>query len=427
VTLLSTKSDTASMFPCRNWLIPLLLGVAAAASSFLLSSRLMPQVLNAGGDDVWFDADCVRVYGDMSSLQSENARSSRHPLFSLVTCLPNVAAQGVMRLTPELGVRVQLAVAAGLFIALMFLLLRQLDFHTFDALVFSLVASVSGAAWMFAGVPETHLFGGVSVLAGLLITARYVTQPAKEWAYALGGVLTLSITVTNYSLGLLFAFVGLPWRRALLVSWVAVTAVAFFWAIGTVRIPHSLFFLADLRGDIRYVRESSPDALNRAAWSVFGHSMVLPAIEQRDKPRDDGLGRKYYLTIQSSGPGSGSPLGFVAVILWLGLLTCGVGALVSGFGTRGPFYRVLALFLLGQVTLFLVYGPETFLLTLNVIPALVVLAAMGTRTRLRRLVLITACLFVVCAAVNNARQLADAEVQLREIANRNVASPQQER
>lgn len=118
-----------------------------------------------------------------------------------------------------------------------------------------------------------------------------------------------------------------------------------------------------------------------------------------------GVVRRTYaapaLSVQRSP--SGSALGWVAVAGWLGLLVAGWHAARRSLRSQ-RFGAVVVLFLLGQLALHAVYGRETFLYALDYLPALVALAALGTRGPHRRAVLAATEAVAAAAGVTNVRQ-----------------------
>jgi hypothetical protein len=155
------------------------------------------------------------------------------------------------------------------------------------------------------------------------------------------------------------------------------------------------------------------------ARSFLFHSMVMPEIR-----RVDHWVRPWMpvLATQPSRPGSAGPWGVAGVVLWTLLLGLG-GWSMFALRRQRPLRVVLGLSLLAQLGLHLVYGSETFLYSLHFAPLLVVVAALGCLTRARPLALGLAAALVVCAGVNNARQLASAATELRELRADPSAAP----
>jgi hypothetical protein len=128
----------------------------------------------------------------------------------------------------------------------------------------------------------------------------------------------------------------------------------------------------------------------------------MPAIQVGSDPK---WGR--IMSVQRSSLGSSGPWGVAATVLWLPMLAFAVRGLFTS-GADGGFRAVLAATLASQLGLFMIYGEETFLYSMQVAPLLVLAAALATRTAARRIVLGLALAAGVAAAVNNFLQFATA-------------------
>ena len=109
------------------------------------------------------------------------------------------------------------------------------------------------------------------------------------------------------------------------------------------------------------------------------------------------------MVTQTSRVGSGSLYGAAAAGVWSAILGLGFWGLISSKDNR-QLKLVLAITLLGQFMLHLLYGQETFLYSLHFAPLLVVLAAFSTMTRARSLALTLTGILVVLAVINNFQQ-----------------------
>jgi hypothetical protein len=69
--------------------------------------------------------------------------------------------------------------------------------------------------------------------------------------------------------------------------------------------------------------------------------------------------------------------------------------------------RATAIVTAAEVSLHLLYGTETFLYALNLVPMLIVIAACGTRTRARGVVILLALTVLVCGGISNAQALVE--------------------
>ena len=151
----------------------------------------------------------------------------------------------------------------------------------------------------------------------------------------------------------------------------------------------------------------SGTATNIASSFVF-HSLIAPAIrfindDAYTQAKDDSFRLSERLAFQFSTPGSAGPLGLVAVGLWSALLLNGLWRLVT-LDHHLRFRLVLGALLVFELSLHMVYGEETFTYSLNFIPLLIAVAALGALSPGRPVVLVLAGLLALCAGINNWQQ-----------------------
>jgi hypothetical protein len=138
----------------------------------------------------------------------------------------------------------------------------------------------------------------------------------------------------------------------------------------------------------------------RILISFFYHSIVMPVIQYADK-----MNRTNWeiLSVQFSQPLLGSITECITGILWLILLCIGIWAIYR----VKKDYKIrlgIVLALCGQLGLHLVYGDETFLYSMHYLPLLIIVAAYGALTHLRRVVLGLVLIVCIGAVVNNLMQ-----------------------
>ncbi|MER3424618.1 MAG: hypothetical protein C4293_16760, partial [Nitrospiraceae bacterium] len=138
----------------------------------------------------------------------------------------------------------------------------------------------------------------------------------------------------------------------------------------------------------------------RVATAFFLHSMIMPAITPASLHFWRINAEWPQMSVQFSLPGSGSVWGMIATLAWIPLLTLGILAMFTIRRFR-EFRWMVGLTLLGQLLLRTVYGEETFLYGLHVVPLLILTAALSTLTAMRRPALILTGLLTLTGAVNN--------------------------
>jgi hypothetical protein len=145
--------------------------------------------------------------------------------------------------------------------------------------------------------------------------------------------------------------------------------------------------------------------------SLCVHTLIMP--QPIIRPSDGKTGRilstgemivpPRRLVTQGARPGSGSRWGQMAALCWVVLLGVGLRGLWTGPGHQ-LFRVVLAVTLLGQVGLHLLYGDETFLYTPHFLPLLLLVVAFGLRTMPRAVRVLMLALLVTTTGLHNWQQ-----------------------
>lgn len=403
------QSGSDNFFSARDWLIALILAIAAGIASYE-TSKVVP-VITLQTYDVWFESDLARVYDNMVDRWSDHYRTKVHPLFSLLTHPFIYVLTKIAGLAPVVAVRVFTAAAAGAWIATLFSILRLAGCRLADSVLFSLVAACSAGSVFWFTVPETYPLGSLSILLALLLTLMAERRHVAEWPFVLVSALTLSMTLTNWMAGIMAALAHHPWKRAAQISVNAFCVVVLLWGVQKYVFPSSHFFLGD-REETKYFLDPEAGGLLGVARSFLSHSVVMPAIGIAGDPgwqfvrSQDPMAWPKLIT-QSSALGTGSPIAWPITITWFVLL--GMGAL--GFISMRDYPRfrfVLGTVLLGQFLLHSVYGNETFLYSLHFMPLLVIAASLSTLTRARSVAQIGAIVVLAGIIFNNAHQIKQA-------------------
>lgn len=396
---LSQEMASAIARVWRDVLIVMVLAAGAGFASFQGAKCIDPVVLYVNEDamDVWFGSDVPRVFSSMTALDGNHSRAKVHPLFSLVA-YPPVKALRILGVETIVAVRIVLAAVASLWIIAMFILLRLVGCRRLDATLFTMLAATSASAVFWFVVPETYPFGSLTILLGLVTVSLAQHRKLPEVWYIIVSALTLSVTVTNWMVGIFATFATFRWRRALQITVNAFCLVVLLWGVQKFIFPSAQFFIGD-REEINWIRPPEFAGSLRVVTTFVFHTMVMPAIEWFDHTDWPGIRNQHSL------PGSGSLWGAIAVGLWIPLLALGLWGLFSA-GRHGRLRVVLGLTLIGQLLLHLIYGAgETFIYALHFGPLLVVLTALSVLTPARKLGLTLAALLVLCAGVNNVLQL----------------------
>jgi hypothetical protein len=109
------------------------------------------------------------------------------------------------------------------------------------------------------------------------------------------------------------------------------------------------------------------------------------------------------MSVQRSPEFSTGAPGTAATVAWILLLST-IPLTVFQLYKNESAVIVLGGYVVSQFALYCVYGLETFLYSVNYLPILIALAALGVKTRIRPLILALSAVIAVSAALNNAAQ-----------------------
>ncbi|MBW4691355.1 MAG: hypothetical protein KME27_06260 [Lyngbya sp. HA4199-MV5] len=373
-------------------------------TSFLSSQQIPHPVLtDFYAQDTWFGGDIPTVFDNITSLKSDFGRNNKHPLLPILVFPFVFGISKLLHLEPITAVRLLLALTASLWVASLYTLFRLISCPRLDATLFSLLGGVSAAAMFWFVVPDSFPFASVTILLALIFVA--LTQHRKfspAWYVAISA-LTLSITITNWMVGLLMTIVNFRWKKALQITSLTLCVVTGIWMVQRVVFPSSGFPFQPKTfiGEKKFISGPSAESILSALSSFVYQTMIMPAVQLRDSLLRPGWTTPYVNTL---APGSGGFWGTLAVVAWTGLLILG---LWGYFSTKHyPKLRlVLGFSIVGQLLIHSVYGTgETFLYSLHFAPLLLALAAFASLTRLRLVGLALACVLIVGAGINNRLQ-----------------------
>ncbi len=223
------------VFGAIDWVLVVILALAAGLGTWTLAKRVPPAVTYGTHLDVYFSADCGRVLANMRSrTDSDHHRTNVHPLFSIIMH-PTYRAVALLAgansdTEPESPKFISASyilsgIGAAIAMALFFLVLRVIGTPLPDSVVYCGLAASSAFALFWLTVPETYVWGLISILFALFISALGCLRPVRAIWYGIASLGTFAITTTNWSVGLLATWMRFTWRKALILT-VAVAFVA---------------------------------------------------------------------------------------------------------------------------------------------------------------------------------------------------------
>ena len=390
----------------RDVLIAALFAMAVGIGCLLIA-RAMPSFLFQSMD-FWFEADTLREISNMTRVHDDHYRTSVHPLFSLLTFVPVYLAKHALSISPLRAVLLIGSLIGGLWSGTLYMVFRLLGCRKWDAIVLTLLGLVSASALFWLPVPNSYSWGSLSIMLAFVLLLYTEQRPLGASVYVAASALTLSFTVTNWMAGLLISLARWPWKQAVQLSVNALCLVVILWGVQKIIFPSAVFFIGH-REETSFVNHPQAGGIANVASSIVFHSLVAPAVrfvkdDAYAQAHADAFRLSERLTFQFSAPGSAGPLGLVAVGLWSGLLLNGLWRMVT-MDHHLRFRLVLGSMLAFEILLHMLYGEETFVYSLNFMPLLLGVAALGTLGPGRRIVTGVAGVLVLCVAVNNWQQL----------------------
>jgi hypothetical protein len=390
-------------------LLTVLLGMVVGIACFVVAAAKPSYLLHSM--DFWFEADTIREVSNMLSRTDDHARTSVHPLFSLLSFGSVYLVKQAFGIPALQAVLFVTGLMGGVWAGTLYLVLRLLGCRRLDATVFTALGLSSASAIFWLSVPNSYTWGSWSIMVALALLLAAEQRRFGATAYVLASALTLSVTVTNWMAGLLTTLARWPVKKAVQLSINAFCLVVLVWGAQKFLFPSAEFFLGS-RTEANWFNHPQSGTLQNRAVSFTFHTLVAPAIRLIDddgylQVGEDSFRLSQRLGFQFSAPGSAGPLGVIAVCLWSALLLNGLRRLVT-LDWHLRFRLVLAALLSFQLALHLVYGEETFTYSLNFLPLLLTLAAMGTLGPSRPLVLVLAAALTVIAGLNNWQQFQQA-------------------
>ncbi len=397
------------------------LAIAIAISTYFGTYALPDPILtDFYAQDVWFGGDIPTVFGNITSINSDFGRNNKHPLLPLLV-FPVVLAVGkLLHLDPLSAVRIVIVGVAMVWICALYVLFRLMGCYRLDATLFSLLGGVSAAAVFWLVIPESFSFGSLTIILGLAFVVVTQSRPLTPGWYLAVNIITLSITITNWMVGILATVVNHRWSKALQIIGGALLLATGLWILQRIVFVNSGFPFqpGTFIGEKKFISAPGNGGILAVLSAFCLQTMVMPAIQFQNLPiRPDWV----KLAANHLAPASGSWWGPIAIGSWTVLLGLGLWGLFTI--KQHPKLRiVLGITLLLQLTMHSIYGvEETFIYSLHFLPLLLTLAALTLFTRLRPLALVLAAIAIVSAGLNNHAQFTTIAAKLG-----NYGTPQQQ-
>ncbi|BAU66910.1 hypothetical protein STA3757_43160 [Stanieria sp. NIES-3757] len=404
-SLNTIKLPSKKVFDYRiDILIGLALAIAIAIATYFGTYQIPdPIFTDIYVQDVWFGSDIPTVFGNITSFNSDFGRNNKHPLFPLFVFPLVFAIAKLLQLDSLSAVRVVIICVAILWICSLYFLFRLMGCYRLDATLFSLLGAVSAASIFWLVIPESFSFGSLTIILGLAFVVLSQYRPFSSVWYLAVNIMTVSITITNWMVGILATVVNHRWKKIFQILIVSLLLATGLWIIQRIVFTNSGFPFqpGTFIGEKKFMSAPSSKSILAVISSFFYQTMVMPATRLVDSPiRPDWV----KFNVDTLAPGSGSSWGTVAILTWTGLLCLGIWGFFST--KKHPKLRiVLGLTLVGQLLIHSVYGAEeTFIYSLHFIPLLLTLTVFSLFTPLRPLSLVLAIILIFSAGITNKTQ-----------------------
>ena len=193
-------------------LIIMILACVASGTTFWRASALDPVIYverTPSGyypADMWFGGDIPKIVIMMRDRHSEQYNiTSEHPLLPIATYLPVFLLRTAGGLGLFEAVRVYWAVLGALWVAALFTLFRLTGCRRVDATMLAVLGMTSAAAVFWFAVPEAFSVGSLTIVVAFCLVAAASRARSPLLAYSLGNLVSLSMTLTNWMVGILAA------------------------------------------------------------------------------------------------------------------------------------------------------------------------------------------------------------------------------
>ena len=376
--------------------------VAVVSLVVIHVSTLFPTQIYYGQEayNIWFGSDPPRVFSNLTDFYFDNRRSVVHPAFTILFW-PLTRVLIALGFPDLIAAKVIIAASAALCVGMLYAIARRIGLRPADATLACLVFMLSASFIFWFGLVETFPIAAATLCCMLFIA---VVNPVSSIPWILGSAATLSITTTNWSLGILTAYFFNDRSRFLKITISAFLLVSVLAVVQKILMPSSILFWAPF--------EVSKEQEYLNMWASGGD---LPAYylhrifdfwlntgvssESRIIQLNYSSGEPFYLTY-ASGIQNLSPIGWIATVSWAAMLGAGFVGMVQRPELK-QFSLAVAGYLAAQTVLHMVYGDEPFLYSLHFLPAMIVVCQFGFLGSAKHVSRLAASIFIVTAAIAN--------------------------
>jgi len=426
-SLVPSEYQAHTVFSRVDYLLAVNLGLLATIIATWGCAQFDPRVYDHW--NIYFQADPNRVLEDMTERYRSgfHRQGGVHPIFSMLTypVMRTLLALGMTKISAGNLLMILCAGGSG---SCFYLALRALDLPCRAAAAFAVTFLASATFVHWFSIIDTFALAAFTIVLSLLAATRCRVDQFGPW-FAVS-VLSLSVTVTNWAIGLAVGFFRLAFRPFIKVTAAAFLAVALISCLQKLVFPSATLFFNPfvLKHEVSFLQTRLEKAgvmhwtpaLNFRAMLIT--SAVAPAPTVEDISTTWGGVFRLVNNQYAALPALVSTA-MPAIVCWSFMLAMGLWGAWRDTARRAVSMAVIA-YVGFQLTLHSVYGDITFLYAGNFFPALVMLTAFGWYTPAQNWVLGAAMAFTVFAGINNYTQFLTAARLSNEIAaNYHAAKP----
>ena len=404
---------------------------------YYLSSILSPRLFGIGLDNFWFDADVPRyICQAVDRIANDHWRNKVHPLFSLITYpLPNVL--NVLGVDIIQAIRIQLSLVVATGSLFLFSAMRNIEVSEINAFIMISLGLSGAASLAWFSIPESYAYSFTAFSIVLFTATLHQEKSGAPMRWISAIAIAFSITVTNIAIAGWAAIQSCGFRRAFVLSAVALIIVFALAVLQRLLFPFSgIFFLPSaVQGESSFLVNVSPERIRQVLSLFFFGSLVFPEFQLVSMPNEET-----FLTVQQAVWKRDALLPLTALLLLSTFLFAGFSAIFTtvrhsarrqcatmrGLPAQSPVER-LSYVVIGSVVflvlLHTVYGAETFVYSGSFLPFLIMILGLGVnKLAVRRKVLSTGLLLILLAA-NSINGLSQWHLAVAEVRNRAAAAP----
>lgn len=343
--------------------------------------------------NIWFGADINRVFSNIANYDSINLRRAHlHPIFSLLI-FPIVQFLKFFGISSLGAAYFLVSLSGALVSSLIYITLRYQAIPILSCLLGSFVFLCSGAFIFWWSVIETFPIGAATISIVFVMLSMKIRT---KWIWILGTALTLSMTITNWIVGILGAAFTFNRIKAIKILSIGFISVLLLY------IVQSFVFMDSKPSDPRaeFVAESVylqgpkstselPQYFRKYTYRTIDF-LTSPAVVRKSKKNVNIKRSNFELDL----------LRLVSISCWLLLFFVGLRKVLRS-AQKNIFTKVLLSFVLFQFLLHLFYGDHPFLYSAHYFPALIIIASYSLYGKHEKVFQLVAAFFCVTALYSN--------------------------